>query len=174
MSKPSWKEQLDQILEKAAARKLQNSLSEAKLRVAVVGIGNELNGDDAAGNQVAAKLMAGSGFPEHFLAINAGSMPENATSRLRKFGPDLVLMVDAADFGGEAGEITCLDAEKIEGFSASSHTLPLPILGSYLEAELNCKIEYIGIQPEQLEFDAGLSAAVKKAVTDLTVYFNQL
>ena len=58
MSKLSWKEQLDQKLVLAVERKRQNNQIPAPIRIALVGVGNELNGDDAAGNRVAAKLLA--------------------------------------------------------------------------------------------------------------------
>jgi hydrogenase 3 maturation protease len=164
MCNPYWSEQLNQMLALAAARKRQNNQLATPLRIAVVGVGNELNGDDAAGNQVAAKLMALSGFPEHFLPINAGSIPENASGVLRRFHPDMVILVDAADFGGEVGEVKWLEAEQIGGMSASSHTLPLPVLGQFLEAELNCKVEYLGIQPESIIFDTPVSLAVGKTI----------
>jgi hydrogenase maturation protease HycI len=171
MYSPYWSEQLYQKLALAAARKQQNNSIPAQLRVAVVGVGNELNGDDAAGTQVAAKLKAVSGFPEHFLPINAGSIPENASGVLRRFQPDVVILVDAADFGGETGEVKWLEAEEIGGMSASSHTLPLPVLGQFLEAELNCKVEYLGIQPESIVFDTPVSLTVSRSIARVVQVF---
>lgn len=137
------------------------------MRVALVGVGNELNGDDAAGNQVAARLRARSDLPAHFLAFDAGNIPENASGVLRRFQPDWVIFVDAADFGGTPGEIRWLEAEKIGGMSASSHTLPLPVLGEFLAAELGCEVSYLGIQPEQLQFEAPMSRSIEKAVKEI-------
>lgn len=173
MSKPSWSAQLDQKLEQAAARKRQKKSDSTPLRVAVVGVGNELNGDDASGNQVAARLLACSGFPEHFLAVVSGSVPENASGPLRRFRAELVIIVDAADFGGSVGEIQWLNAEEIGGMSASSHTLPLPILGQFLEEELACKVEYLGIQPAQLEFGNELTLEVQNSVNSLVERFQE-
>lgn len=160
---------------KAAATKQQKHNDDpTPLRVAVVGVGNELNGDDAAGNQVAARLLARSGFPEHFLPILAGAIPENASGPLRRFRADLVIMIDAADFGGTVGEIRWLNGADISGFSASSHTLPLPVLGHYLEEELSCKVEYLGIQPAQLEFGNDLTAEVERSVNELVNTISQI
>ena len=172
MLKPSWSEQLDQKLVLAAAKKLQNKLSPTPLRVALVGVGNELNGDDAAGNQVAAQLIGKSDLPEHFLPVNAGVIPENASGPLRRFQPDLVIFVDAADFGGQPGEIRWLEVEAIGGMSVSSHTLPLPVLGHYLESELGCHVEYLGIQPGQLELDQEPSQEVRKAIAEVVIVMN--
>ena len=142
-----------------------------------MGVGNELNGDDAAGNHVATQLMGLSDLPAFFLPINAGSIPENASGVLRRFHPDLVILVDAADFNGQPGEIQWLDAERIGGMSASSHTLPLPVLGEYLESELNCVVEYLGIQPRQLEYfqemTAEVNMAVNEVVTEMQAHFGE-
>jgi len=143
-------------------------------RVALVGVGNELNGDDAAGNQVARKLLATHGLPAHFLPFDAGSLPENASGPLRRFAPDLVILVDAADFDGQPGEIRWLEAAQIGGLSASSHTLPLSVLGQYLEAELGCQVAYLGIQPEQLTFAAALTPSVALAVDEVARGFTAL
>ena len=136
-----------------------------------MGVGNELNGDDAAGNRVATRLLALSGFPANFLPINAGSLPENASGLLRRFQPDVVILVDAADFGGQVGEIRWLEAEQIGGMSASSHTLPLPVLGQFLEAELNCQMEYLGIQPVQTEFDTAPGPWIEQAADEIVDLF---
>jgi hydrogenase maturation protease HycI len=139
-----------------------------------VGVGNELNGDDAAGNQVTAQLMARTDLPAHFLPINAGAIPENASGVLRRFQPDWVIFVDAADFSDTPGEIQWLEADAIGGMSASSHTLPLPVLGSFLASELGCEVSYLGIQPQQLQFDSSLSAPVSKAVMKISGAFLQI
>jgi len=171
MSKLSWNEQLDQKLALAAERKRQENPSPSSIKIALVGVGNELNGDDDAGNRIAAKLLALSTLPAFFLPINAGSIPENASGVLRRFQPDLVIFVDAADFNGAPGEIRWLEVEQIGGMSASSHTLPLPVLGQFLETELNCKVEYLGIQPERLSFDSELSPSVIQATDEIARAF---
>ena len=65
-------------------------------RLAVVGIGHELRGDDAAGVRVARALQSRFPTSDALVAIDAGSAPENHTGALRRFKPDLVLLIDAA------------------------------------------------------------------------------
>lgn len=171
MSKSSWSEQLALKLGQAVERKHQNNPLPAPIRVALVGVGNELNGDDAAGDQVAAELSAQVDLPAHFLPVNAGSIPENAAGILRRFQPDIVIFIDAADFGGEVGEIRWLEGENIGGMSASSHTLPLSVLGEFLAGELNCLVEYLGIQPGQIEFCQQLTPEVDQAMNEIVAEF---
>ncbi len=157
-------------------------------RVAVVGVGQELRGDDAAGVMVARALIEARGGAErdHHGSANGerdhtapplrvtegGAAPENCTGTLRRFQPDLVIFIDAAQMDLEPGAVRWLDGQEIAGFSASTHTLPLDMLAHYLEAELGCQVAFLGIQPAGTSFDGGLSPAVAQAVTEIVDAFS--
>ena len=154
---PSWANSLRQTL---------NRLSEERpLRLALLGIGHELRGDDAAGLAVAAGLRPFAN--DDFLAIEAGHAPENHTSSLRRFAPTLVLLVDAAQMNEAPGAIRWLNPQTITGISASSHTMPLHMLARFLQAELGCEVAFIGIQPADTTLGAPLSPEVKTAVATI-------
>lgn len=140
----------------------------SELRIALVGIGSELNGDDAAGLWVARELQTRLAARPQFLALEAGVMPESSAGPLRKFKPDLVILADAADFGGQAGEIRWLDSRSIQGFGASTHTFPLSVVVEYLQTEIQCDIFILGVQPDSLEFAAPLTPFVDSAVREIT------
>ena len=137
--------------------------AEHPFRLAVLGIGHELCGDDAVGVRLAAMLRPLTTGNTQLLTIEAGPAPENFTGTLRRFRPDLVLMVDAAQMDAKPGTISWLDLHSTGGISASSHTLPLHILISYLVAELGCQVALIGIQPEQTFADSPLTPRVQAA-----------
>jgi hydrogenase 3 maturation protease len=164
-SLPSW-----QKLLKQKSLKVQSN-SGQKFRIALVGVGSELNGDDAAGVQVARGLSSAIRPPADFIAIDGGSVPENASGPLRKFKPDWVILVDAADLGETPGAVFWLQGGEIDGMSASSHTLPLSVLGGFLQQEMGCQVDYLGIQPQHLEFAAPLSSAVAAAVQSIISVF---
>jgi hydrogenase 3 maturation protease len=132
-------------------------------RLAVLGIGHELYGDDAVGGWLAGRLRALTPASGGLLVIQGGSAPENFTGTLRRFEPDLILMVDAALMNLEPGRIGWLRWQDASGFSASTHTLPLNILAGYLTAELNCEVTLLGIQPAQTLVGAPLSPEVQAA-----------
>ena len=136
---------------------------EHSVRLAVLGIGHELCGDDAVGVRLAGRLRPLAAGKERLLVIEAGPAPENFTGPLRRFQPDLVLLVDAAQMDAGPGTIGWLDLQSTGGISASSHTLPLHILVSYLVAELGCQVALIGIQPQQTFADAPLTPTVEAA-----------
>lgn len=133
-------------------------------RVAILGIGNEFCGDDAAGI-LAVRLLSDHLNPiPGLLLLEAGTAPENCTSALRRFEPDVVLLIDSAQFGGLPGEVRSIRTVEIKGCSASTHTLPLGILADYLEKEIRCQITLIGIQPATVEYGTPVSPRVLQSV----------
>lgn len=96
--------------------------------------------------------------------IDAGIAPENQTGPIRRFAPDLVVMIDAAQMDEPPGTIRWLDWAETDGLSASTHTLPPYLLAKFLAAETGCAVGLIGIQPAQNGFGAPLSAVMAAAV----------
>jgi hydrogenase 3 maturation protease len=141
-------------------------------RVAIIGIGNELNGDDGAGVMVARKLPK-PGIQSNWSVFDAGPAPESFTGPLRKFRPDLVLFVDAAEIGEPAGATAWLEWQLTGGLSASTHSLPLTVVAKYLINELACQVAMIGIQPQQLEMGSSLSIAVQKTVSEVAACLSE-
>ena len=135
-------------------------------RIAILGIGSELDGDDALGPSVIKQLEKRRGNNPKWQVItliDTGPVPESFTGTLRQLQPDLVLLVDAADLGAQPGEIHWLPWGASQGFSASSHTLPLSMFSSYLTHELDCRVALLGVQTQSLELGADLSTPVCKA-----------
>lgn len=155
----SWQISLRQLLNQRAA----------KPRIAVVGIGNVFRSDDAAGVLVANALKE-SDFTSsltNLLIIDAGHAPENRTADLRRFAPEIILLIDAADMGELPGTIRWIEMDEIDGMSASTHTLPLSMLAKYLALELNCKIALLGMQPKSNDEGEIISIEVAQAVKSI-------
>jgi hydrogenase 3 maturation protease len=150
-------------------------------RIAILGIGNELNGDDAAGVLAARALrkelverglswggspgifVGKEGKPELFV-VETGPTPESFTGPLRRFHPDWVLLVDAAELHQPPGSVLWVEWDQAQGMSASTHTLPPTLLAWFLMEELGCQVTLVGIQPAHLDLDRGLSPEVAQAV----------
>jgi hydrogenase 3 maturation protease len=152
---------------RTSLRRLLNQRRSEHKRIAIVGIGNEMRGDDAAGMLVVRTLNLRVVNLEHLRIIEGGHAPENATGDLRKFSPDLVLLIDAADMGNEAGSIALIPMEEIDGMSANTHSLPLSMLARYLTLELNCEVALLGIQPKSVEMGEPVCGEVNQAVSDI-------
>lgn len=123
-----------------------------------------MNADDSAGIHLARALRAGLGDRPDLLVLEGGTFPENATGPLRRYNPHQVLMVDAADLGLAPGSIELVDLDTVRGYSASSHSLPLSVLGKYLRAEIGCEVSLLCVQPSSLDFDRPMTPAVARAI----------
>jgi len=153
---------------RASLRKALNQpgATEAKFRLAVLGIGNELWGDDAAGCLAVRLVQRRLSLkdPERFLILDAGPAPENFSGALRKFRPNWVLLVDAVRPGGSPGSIRWIELSDLEGVSALTHGLPLTVLGQFLKDELRAGCGLLGIEGQQFELGGGLSTSVRRSV----------
>ena len=160
----SWQKQL-----RHAA--LQPAKAEAAARVAILGVGNEFNGDDAAGiltSRALRRSQARALLSPSVLVIDAGLAPENFSGKLRSYEPQLVILIDAAHMDASPGEIRWLDWQAAGGQSASTHTLPLSMFSNYITRELGCKVVLLGVQPLQTMPGHPVSRPVRNAVSRLT------
>jgi hydrogenase 3 maturation protease len=133
--------------------------------VAVIGIGQELNGDDAVGVLVARRLVRWLNGSQQRLVIDAGLAPENCLGQLRQWRPDLVIVVDAALMDEPVGSARLLDWRAADGLRASTHTLPLNLVCRYLTETTGCEIALIGIQAADTSFGRRPSRSVNAAAT---------
>lgn len=137
-------------------------------RIAVVGVGQVLQGDDGAGPAVISRLRCLLPRDSGILLLDAGHAPENQLGPVIRFKPDLILLIDAIQIGETAGVIRCFEAAEIECYSGgSTHTLPLTLLSAFLSAESGAPIYIIGIQPAAIGFGEGLDPAVVAAASRL-------
>ena len=136
----------------------------------VLGIGNPLGGDDAAGAYLIRMLKGGrqraNEASYEITAIDAATAPESYTSTIRQHQPDLLILVDAADMGLPPGALRAIPPEKISVLSFSTHHMPLSMFISYVQ-EVCGKVLLIGVQPERTEMGKRLSKAVRKSMRDL-------
>ena len=165
----TWKASLQLLLNQ------QRAESSTPPRIAILGVGNLLRSDDAAGILVARALSKRecAAGPNPVLILEAGPAPENRTGDLRKFAPDVILIADAADMGETSGAIRWIAEEEIDGMSASTHSLPLSMLIHYLRLELKCKVRILGIQVGSNEVGQNISPKVMQAIDEIVDGFDQ-
>ena len=130
-------------------------------KTAVIGVGSELHGDDAAG-LLTARALTALKLPGIF-AFEGATAPENITGAVIQCMPKLVLFVDAAEMSLPAGEIRVIPADEIGGMTFSTHTLPLPVIADYLSKRLTCQVLAVGIQPAATRFNSKPSESVRRA-----------
>ncbi|MCL4559036.1 MAG: hydrogenase 3 maturation endopeptidase HyCI [Chloroflexi bacterium] len=133
-------------------------------RLAILGVGQELRGDDAAGVEVVRLLQERLTTSERLQVILAGPAPENFTGVLRRLQPTVILIVDVGEMGLPSGSIRWLELAETQGVSFSTHTLPPYLYGGYFASELSCQVALLCIQPEAMGVGSSLSRSVQRAV----------
>jgi hydrogenase 3 maturation protease len=140
-------------------------------RIAVLGVGNASRGDDGAGVLAAATLKKRLGQKGRSrLSVFLGhETPENLTGEIRRFRPDLVLILDSAASGKRPGSVFLLGKKDMAVEDISSHRMPLALLVDYLEKSVGCRVKVIGLEPKSCRAGASLSAPVRLAAEKLAL-----
>ena len=136
-------------------------------RVCLLGVGNRERRDDAAGSLLAERLAGSKGV----LSIDAGVVPENYLEKVARWQPDTVLILDATDFGGEAGEVRILDPAAVGPSALSTHALSLQMTADYLGARTQARLALLAIQPADVRSGTELSESVSQAIARLQDLF---
>jgi len=127
--------------------KALKKLLDGAVKVAIVGVGSELKGDDRVGLEVARRLKRLK--LANVLVVEAGTMPENFTGVLRRFEPSHVVFVDAAQFNGSPGDVVVTsDISSLGGVTFSTHHTPLSMVARYLQETVNAYVIFVGVQPK--------------------------
>lgn len=137
-------------------------------RVAVIGIGNVLTGDDAVGPHVVRVVEARYELPQTVQVIDAGTPGYDLTAFL--VGLDAALIVDAVKAKGAPGELRVYD--KAELVSRGPVLALSPHEPGVREALLNADfmgvtppvVRLVGVIPAGAGTGIGLSPAVRAAI----------
>jgi len=132
----------------------------------LLGIGNEINGDDAVGVWVARKFRH-----NDWIAIDCATVPENYIGDIVRSKPKKIVLVDAAQMNLKPGEIRIIPKEKLGKATFSTHTIPLSVFMMHLHELINAEIYLIGIQPKS--FYGGLSNEIKYAGNKVIEYIKK-
>lgn len=162
MLKQSWQESLRELILRSRNE---------DTRIALIGIGHELRGDDGVGIAIVRALAATHPGNDRLCLLEVQHAPENFTSVLRRFKPNVVLMIDSANLGEAPGNIRWLSWKDLGGMTSSTHSLSLSLLANYLRLQLQCDIELLGIQPDCDTIGTALSASVRQAADSITAIF---
>jgi hydrogenase maturation protease len=130
-------------------------------RVAVVGVGNALRGDDGAGPAVVAQLHGG-----RAQVIDAGIVPENFLGVLIESAPDLVLFVDSLEQGARPGRCAVISPRGLESHGPDTHAPSLRLMAKLMEGH-GIESWVLGIQPGPASVGVGLTPPVARSVERL-------
>ena len=132
-------------------------------RVCVLGFGNRMWRDDGVGSCIAEALQDSPNLD----SVDGGFVPENYLEVVASKNPDTILMIDAADFGGEPGEVRLLQPGDVALAGISTHAGSPQMLGKYLEARTGARVALLAIQPKDTSEGNELSPEVSATLKDL-------
>lgn len=128
----------------------------------VVGVGNPLRGDDAAGLKLAEAVAQAGGFE----LLQCEDVPEKYTREMRTTPAETVMLVDAADMGLEPGQIRLLRAGDFGDVSVSTHNCSLNLVAKMLDELAGKEVMLLGIQPLAVGFGRKLSEVIGDSISN--------
>lgn len=131
-------------------------------KLIVLGVGNELKSDDGVGPFIIKRLIEEKIENDRFLLINAETVPENFTGKIRKENPSHVIIVDACLMGCMPGEIRIVDKKDFADIGISTHSMSLSYFVKYLEMDTDFKVIFVGIEPETMDWGENPTPKVEK------------
>jgi len=143
-----------------------NSRIENK-NVLLLGVGNRSRGDDGVGSYLIKRLQKKVTIP----LLDAGDVPENFIAQIESSGANMVLIVDAADFNANPGEIALIDFADIKKNGVSTHSANLDLLFKVIPKNRRPEALLVAIQPGSIEAGKGLSEAVRDSLDGLESVF---
>jgi hydrogenase 3 maturation protease len=138
-------------------------------RLLIMGIGNRLRGDDAFGPLLIDRLEG------HVTAqlLDAGDVPENYLGVVESARPEIILVVDAVNSGGKAGEVSLFVLDQLANTSVSTHNASLSLFFKVLQIDPPPEILLLAIQPANITLGEPLSKPVSATLSLLTKVLTQ-
>ena len=136
-------------------------------KLIVLGVGNELKCDDGVGPYIIKKLKEENIESKKRLFIDAQTVPENFTGKIRKEKPSHLIIVDACLMDCEPGDMKIVNKYDFANIGISTHSMSLSYFVRFLEKgndELG--IIFVGIEPESMDYADMPTVKVEKAAID--------
>ena len=140
----------------------------------ILGIGNEIKGDDSLGPIIAKKSSLLFDQNKDVAVFDGGTVPENYTGLIRKENPTHIILVDAVDMKKEPGYIRIVQKEEIANYNISTHAMPVSFLIKYMETTVKAQIILVGIQPKSMDFAEPVSKEIRESIEEVVSTFNKL
>lgn len=140
----------------------------SKESIVFVGLGNEFRSDDNAGLMLLNRLKETTQF-QFSKFISAGKNPENHLDQILKLNPEVVVFLDAAEFGGLPGEIKILNDPEISTSQFSTHTFSIKIIEKFLLLNQKMDFIYLGIQYADLKSGNVISQTINSSINNFFV-----
>jgi hydrogenase 3 maturation protease len=145
-----WESHLEELLTAASPTS----------KVALVGVGHPLRGDDYVGSYVMKGIIKARGgtLSDSVYLFDAEDSVERVITRLSRIDAKQVVFIDACEMGVRPAETKLLPVDETRYPFFTTHGIPLKVLAEQLL--VGCKVWVLAIQPKETEFGEGLSPEV--------------
>jgi hydrogenase 3 maturation protease len=136
-------------------------------KVALVGIGHPLRGDDYVGSYVTKEIINATAcrLSDRVYVFDAEDNVERVITRISRINPKQVIFIDACEMGLKPAEMKLMLVEKTSYPFFTTHGIPLKVLAEQLLK--GCKVWVLAIQPKDTGFGEGLSPEIHDAADHL-------
>nr|WP_292780717.1 hydrogenase maturation peptidase HycI [Methanobrevibacter sp.] len=135
-------------------------------KLIVLGVGNELKCDDGVGPYIIRKLKDKNIENDKLLFIDAQTVPENFTGKIRKENPSHLIIVDACLMDSEPGDMKIVNKYDFANIGISTHSMSLSFFVRFLEQDNDMRIIFVGIEPESMDYADAPTEKVELAAND--------
>ena len=152
-----WKSPLNELLTAASPT----------CKVALVGIGHPLRGDDYVGSYVTKEIIKAKGcrLSDCVYIFDAEDNVERVITRISRINPKQVIFIDACEMGLRPAETKLMPVEETSYPFFTTHGIPLKVLAEQLLG--GCKVWILAIQPKDTGFGEALSPEIHDAADHL-------
>ena len=144
---------------------LSNFLTDCD-KLVVLGVGNELKSDDGVGPFIIKRLKEENIENKNLLFIDAKTVPENFTGKIRKEKPTHLIIVDACLMDSNPGDMQIVNKYEFANIGISTHSMSLSFFVRYLEKDTEIRIIFVGIEPETMEWGEKPTSKVEKSANE--------
>lgn len=139
-------------------------------KIALVGVGNPLRGDDYVGSYIIKSIMnkTGGRLPDGICLLDAEDDVETAIMKLASRGLEHVIFIDACEMGQKPGTASLLAVADTSYPFFTTHGIPLKVLAERFLSESTVWI--LAIQPKRTEFAEGLAAEIRNAAISISQF----
>ena len=141
---------------------LNNFLNDCE-KLIVLGVGNELKSDDGVGPYIIKKLKEENIENKNLIFLDAETVPENFTGKIRKEKPTHLIIVDACLMDSHPGDMQIVNKYEFANIGISTHSMSLSFFVRYLEKDTDFRIIFVGIEPETMDWGENPTPEVEKA-----------
>ncbi|MCM8792025.1 MAG: hydrogenase maturation protease [Candidatus Omnitrophica bacterium] len=139
-----------------------------KTPLLILGMGNTLRSDDGMGVILARKLKRNT----NFTVWEVGSNLENYLGKIIKQKPSSIIIIDALDFGGRAGEIRMFRPQDLNTVNLGfTHNSPLFLAINYLQTRIKINIIILAVQPKRLDLNRRMTHQVRNSIKRIEDFF---